>query len=145
MDHVREDELQHHGVKGMKWGVRRYQNKDGSITPAGKKRYSSEHGDFYKKKDDYRLAKKAYNKAYSEAHSKAINAISPIKKRRKDNDQRWLDMFDKGKRVYESRIAYKQAKQNYKDVQKARRTKIGKTAVNTVLTSYGNLVNKKKP
>ena len=33
-----EHYLKHHGVKGMKWGVRRYQNKDGSLTPAGKKR-----------------------------------------------------------------------------------------------------------
>lgn len=33
-------ELQHWGIKGMKWGVRRYQNKDGSLTPAGRKRYS---------------------------------------------------------------------------------------------------------
>lgn len=32
------DELYHHGIKGMRWGVRRYQNKDGSLTPAGKKR-----------------------------------------------------------------------------------------------------------
>ena len=31
-------ELYHHGVKGMKWGVRRYQNADGTLTPAGKKR-----------------------------------------------------------------------------------------------------------
>ena len=31
-------ELYHHGVKGMKWGVRRYQNADGSLTAAGKKR-----------------------------------------------------------------------------------------------------------
>ena len=34
------DELYHHGVKGMKWGIRRYQNEDGSYTKAGRKRYA---------------------------------------------------------------------------------------------------------
>lgn len=33
-------ELYHYGVKGMRWGVRRYQNKDGSLTPEGKSRYA---------------------------------------------------------------------------------------------------------
>lgn len=37
-----DGELYHWGIKGMKWGVRRYQNKDGSLTNAGRKRYASE-------------------------------------------------------------------------------------------------------
>ena len=34
--------LVHHGIKGQKWGIRRYQNPDGTLTEAGKKRYSDE-------------------------------------------------------------------------------------------------------
>lgn len=35
------NELYHHGIKGQKWGVRRYQNPDGTLTAAGKRRYVS--------------------------------------------------------------------------------------------------------
>lgn len=43
-------ELYHHGVKGQKWGVRRYQYADGSLTPAGKKRYYTSKGSSTAKK-----------------------------------------------------------------------------------------------
>lgn len=36
------DELYHHGVKGQKWGIRRYQNPDGSLTEEGKQRYGAD-------------------------------------------------------------------------------------------------------
>ena len=42
--HRSENSMAHFGIKGMKWGVRRYQNKDGSLTQAGKVRYGSKTG-----------------------------------------------------------------------------------------------------
>lgn len=46
-------QLCHAGIKGMKWGVRRYQNTDGSLTPAGKQRYARDAREKgYDKQDD---------------------------------------------------------------------------------------------
>lgn len=39
---MENNQLYHHGILGMKWGVRRFQNKDGSLTKAGKKRYGDD-------------------------------------------------------------------------------------------------------
>ena len=36
---INNEELYHHGIKGQRWGVRRYQNADGSLKDASKKRY----------------------------------------------------------------------------------------------------------
>lgn len=50
-----ENELIHFGIKGMKWGVRRYRNKDGTLTPAGKKRYDQDIRDNASKKKENRI------------------------------------------------------------------------------------------
>ena len=51
-------ELYHHGIKGMKWGVRRYQNKDGSYTAAGKRRERVKYADEAKSMSDQELRSK---------------------------------------------------------------------------------------
>ena len=48
---ILNDELAHHGIKGQKWGVRRFQNADGTRTAAGKKRRSKEEPDLEKSLD----------------------------------------------------------------------------------------------
>lgn len=55
------NQIWHWGVKGMKWGVRRYQNADGSLTDAGKRRYSNDVAANAKKKKDNRLPEEGLN------------------------------------------------------------------------------------
>ena len=69
--------LCHHGTKGMKWYVRRYQNEDGSLTAAGKRRYQNKDGslnekgkEFYRKTDAMRRAASTENSSYSAKDSK---------------------------------------------------------------------------
>ena len=65
---MNNDELDHHGVKGQRWGVRRYQNKDGSLTPLGKRRgQSSMSEDAVTARD---LQKKKLNQMSNSEHRK---------------------------------------------------------------------------
>ena len=76
------DELYHHGILGQRWGIRRYQKKDGSLTPAGLKRYGSE-ANFKKVQRAEATAKKEAEKAKYRAKTEA--EIAKINKKYKIN------------------------------------------------------------
>ena len=115
-DYEYTPELYHHGVKGMKWGVRRYQNAVGSLTPAGKKKYDDD--PVGQAKLAYKSAKKDYNKAYNKAYNRAVAAYSPIKKHRQANDARWEDAANKAENFRKAKADYKQAKHIEKEAEK---------------------------
>ena len=58
--------LAHHGIKGMKWGVRRFQNSDGTLTAAGKKRYDI---------DEHRVLSASVNTQTSSGRNVEISSI----------------------------------------------------------------------
>jgi hypothetical protein len=66
------NDLQHWGIKGQKWGVRRYQNADGSLTPAGVKRYRDEAGDIERRLNTGK------RETTLEDYEKALNRVKTV-------------------------------------------------------------------
>ena len=137
------EELRHYGIKGMKWGVRRFENKNGTLTPAGKKRYSDE---VYEKKAAYKQAKKDYNKSFNSAYNKSHQAYSLSKKKRQDNDKRWEDASKKAESMNKAKDEYKKAKKDYDSspegmaaaaARRKKALKIGAAVAGTAIAAYG--------
>lgn len=99
-------ELYHHGIKGQRWGIRRYQNPDGSLTSAGQKRYSKEY--------DTNLTKAASNvtknasSRYVKAWNKAADDVNNdlIDKYNKKHDPKDSDYEEKYESMFEELMVH---------------------------------------
>ena len=72
---LKMQELYHHGIIGQKWGVRRFQNKDGTLTTAGKQRYKKSDGTFTR---EGKKAVKTFEKNYKKTGQKPTTRL-PMK------------------------------------------------------------------
>lgn len=112
--------MEHHGILGQKWGIRRYQNKDGTLTPEGRARL-----DKYKQKLTKQIGKR-YDKI-TEGYQKRYH------KTQSDNDKRTFENLDSKRKE----LLKKVSKMNYSDIATAQNIKRGRAFCKVVSASMG--------
>lgn len=89
---VYSDELCHYGVLGMKWGIRRYQNKDGSLTVAGKKRKKLSADDRSHLSEKSRRSKLTNEQTIEELKKLTDPSRDPNFDGNKPEEKKWLEL-----------------------------------------------------
>lgn len=143
-----ENELTHWGIKGMRWGIRRYQNKDGTLTATGKKRYAKE---MAKLKEEERVAK---NKQRTQAkinkldekrrEIEAIKSGKPIQKKTQQTAHKpsVKEMSDDELRAIVNRLQLEQQYRNLKPEQVSAGKKFTDSVLKNVVAPAATEVGK---
>lgn len=147
-DYLEIYSLYHHGIKGQKWGMRRYQNRDGTLTEAGKERYGVK-GDSNEMSKE---GKKLYEKDIRESHesvmdtlaaartiaNESANLASPKKGSRLVNEKDYTKMSDEELRKKVNRL---QMERQYGDlVGDNKYVMTGREKVRETLQTVGSLI-----
>lgn len=143
--------LAHHGIKGQRWGVRRYQNKDGSYTQAGLARYKDASAAYSKAEAAYNSAKQSYKTAKQKGHGveTAKQNLRDAKINRKGakaelnkvkKDLKYDAKADRGKELYGQGNTISSLKTN--NFIRGIVSTVGETAIDAALISYDKRTGK---
>lgn len=151
-----ENSLQHWGIEGMKWGVRRYQNKDGTLTEAGKKRYSRDIQENKSKKKDSRIDTsnpdpRRWAREDLERTGRVIDATSKIVRQAQDverstvpkSTKKRLDLSNMTDKELQDRINREMLERRYNDLFAPEETPTvskGRTTARDILETAGTVL-----
>lgn len=115
----------HHGIKGQKWGIRRFQNEDGSLKPAGKKRYG----------DDAESNKQ--NRSFFSRVSKKTSVKKKVTTSSKENDDKKKSISDMTDQEIQAAINRKRLEKEYERMlavpPEPKKVSVGKKIADTVV------------
>lgn len=149
---MEKNTLAHWGVKGMRWGVRRYQNKDGSLTPAGKKRYDRDIQENNAKKKDNRIVidgpdasrwvredtKRA--KGVVDSSQDMVRELKNINNSTRKSKRQTMDLSNMSDQEMRSRINRAMLEKQYNDMFAPQKTSRGKECVGKILETTGTVL-----
>ena len=108
--------LEHHGIKGQKWGVRRYQNEDGTLTEAGKKHQAREYQKELNKLEQDQAMRSARTASLGRYNSQLENKIKKKEFRGKDATKLKLKQQDATKKMTELQKGYTKNQKKLNDL-----------------------------